>query len=326
MDRHVSRLEHFPNEILIEIFKNLDVRTLFHAFYNLNSRFSRLLQSLNHCLTIVTSRPDESHDDEIFFPYIRSLIIEDGIDITVNHLRNVRRIILQYSPGYSIRNFELNIAFNVEYFSIVCLDSSMLSLSTDFIRKIFSDGFPCLKSCCLYGNTPILVTEGWTESPSLLIFKTGYIRYGSYKAILASSPNLYSFQFSKWLLDKPTYTRNRHINLKRLTIDLSPDEFLNHHRWDDYFLLIPKLERLILNVTLYEPKNVKPIEDFDWFASMINNYLSMLQRFSCHVIFHRSTNVDQIKHEDFINKLKNNFEKKHNHRYQSKVAFKFPQD
>jgi hypothetical protein len=137
MDKNLCKFEYLPNEILIEIFKNLDARYLFQAFYNLNSRLNILLQSLDDCLTIFTPDSNSSIHDEVFFPYIHTLIIQNGLDIMFDHLINVRRVILHDHPRYFIRNLQINIPSNLEYLSILSKHLWLLAFSTDFIQKLF---------------------------------------------------------------------------------------------------------------------------------------------------------------------------------------------
>lgn len=110
MDTDIGKFEYLPNEIIIEIFKNLDAPDVFRGFYNLNSRLNILLQSIDHCLTMVSSDTTESDDDEIYFPYIHTLIIKDGVGRKFDHLINVRRAILHYCSTHSMRDLKINLA------------------------------------------------------------------------------------------------------------------------------------------------------------------------------------------------------------------------
>jgi hypothetical protein len=324
MDKNVCKLEDLPNEILIEVFKNLDARYLFRAFYNLNVRFNNLLQSLNHCLTIFTPDSDVSVDDEIFFPYIHTLIIKNGLDIIFDHIINVRRVILHHCQRYSMTNLQINIASSVEHLSVLSTHPWLLNFSNDFIRKIFSNDFPYLKSCCLPHAAVILVNKKWTQSPSLRIFKIGYIRSNIYKSILSSCPNLISFKFSKLPLDESKFQVESHMNLKRMVIDLCLNDFLNSYCLNDHLLSVPKLEQLTIHVILRDSQNIMSIKDCNWFSSIIDSYLPMLQEFYCYLIFTPSTNINDNDNENILNQIKRKFEQIHNNnRYQSKILFKF---
>jgi len=319
MNENLSRLEFLPNEIFIEIFKNLDARYIFRAFYNLNTRFNTLLQSVDHCRTISTPNSNESIEDKVSFPYIHTLIIKNGVDIMFDHLINVSRVILHYYPKYTNKNLEINIASNVEYISVLSPNLWLLIFSTDFTRKIFSNGFPYLKSCCLPRKAVILSNEKWTQSPSLRIFKIGYIRSNIYKAILSSCPNLYSLKFTKWPRDRSTFlVKSPHMNLKRLVINLHGNDLLN-----DHLLCVPKLEQLIIYLILRDSQSLISIMDSDWFASVIDGYLPMLCRFDCYLIFTPSTNMNEIDKENILDQIREKFKQMHNERYQSKIVFKF---
>jgi hypothetical protein len=319
MGKNLCTLEDLPNEIFIEIFKNLDARYLFHAFYNLNIRLNILLQSLDHCLTVSTPDFNRSVDDEIFFPYVHTLIIKNGVDITFDHLINVHRLILHDTVKYSTRDVQVHIALNLEQFSVLSTHFSLFTFSTDFIQKTFSNDFPYLKSCCLSEKAVISSSEKWTESPSLRIFQTGPIRSNIYQSILSSCPNLYSLQFTKWPKDPYRFHIEPHINLKRMVIKFCFNDFLHHH-----LSSVPKLEQLVFRLLIRETQSLQALEDCDWFASIIESNLPMLRQFHCYVIFTAAANINEKDQENIRNKMKEKFEQIHKDRYQSKIEFKFP--
>ncbi len=51
------KLEHLPNELLLEFFNYMSLNTVLRAFYNLNNRFNCILFSSNIYLNILY------HDD-----------------------------------------------------------------------------------------------------------------------------------------------------------------------------------------------------------------------------------------------------------------------
>jgi hypothetical protein len=48
----ITRIEHFPNELLHEVFDYLDGGGIYYAFYNLNARFQHLITCLSFLLKI----------------------------------------------------------------------------------------------------------------------------------------------------------------------------------------------------------------------------------------------------------------------------------
>ncbi|CAF4646289.1 unnamed protein product [Rotaria sp. Silwood2] len=113
-------LESLPNEILIETFEYLDARDLFRAFYNLNSRFNELLQSLNEiCLILSIRDRDEVIDDTIFLPYVNTLIVKYKTDVILNHYTTIRRLILICLPYTRPYKLETIILPHLEYLSII---------------------------------------------------------------------------------------------------------------------------------------------------------------------------------------------------------------
>ncbi len=90
MNKYLFQLEFLPNELLIDIFQYFDARDLFRAFYNLNFRFNKLLQSLNNlCFTLLISNLDDKDDYDIFSPYINILILDHQAKIHLNHFPNI---------------------------------------------------------------------------------------------------------------------------------------------------------------------------------------------------------------------------------------------
>lgn len=323
MNKVVCKFEYLPNEILIEIFKYLDIRDSFHGFYDLNFRLNILLQSIDHCLTVISPDSNQSNNDEIYLPYIDTLIIKNGIDIKFEHVINARRVILHYNPTHSMINLQINLASNIEYLSILSNHIWLLSFSKDFIRKIFSNAFPYLKSCCLLEKTVILYNDKWTTSPSIRIFTVGYIRSRIFQSILSSCPNLYFLKFTKWSMDPSTCSVEPHMNLKHLVITISLEDFLDSNRLKNHFLSVPKLEQLHICTTLRDPPAVVSIEDSHWFSNIIESHLPTLQKFSCDIIFAPRTNMNKVDHDNVLNKMRENFQQAHKSQYISKIAFKF---
>ena len=77
MNDNLFRLELLPNEIFFELFQYFDAQDLFHAFYNLNSRFNRLLQSSDHLQLIYSMKQSNINQiDNIVSSYVCTLIID----------------------------------------------------------------------------------------------------------------------------------------------------------------------------------------------------------------------------------------------------------
>jgi hypothetical protein len=145
MSNNRSRLEFLPNETLIGIFEYFDARDLFHAFNNLNIRFNKLLRSVNHlCYTISIPYPDESSDDEIFSPYIYTLITNCNLDYQFCHFTNVHRLILDRYPNNALKYFHVENFRYLEHLS-VRVPHCIMQCPNDFHQNSLSNGFSHLK-------------------------------------------------------------------------------------------------------------------------------------------------------------------------------------
>ena len=310
-------IESLPNEIFMNIFKYLNVRSLFKAFYNLNSRFNSLLESCDNYLTIPTK---DLHELEFSFPYIRTLIANDDIDIPANQLINLRRAVLHPNSRVALQNFLMNLTSNIESLTVWYWADWMLILPNDVARKIFSNGFPGLKSCCLSDKIYLFDAEGWKQSPSLHIFQIGVITFDIYMSILESCPNLYSIRFRTPLDDQTTISTEKYVNLKRMMITLYANSCLNENRFSHYLLLVPKLEQLTIDLLACDHEGITRIENYGCFAPVIDRCLPMLGQFHCYVTFEETRRISKSKRDDLIEKFKENFYRAHNNRYKSKIV------
>ncbi|CAF4833030.1 unnamed protein product, partial [Rotaria sp. Silwood2] len=96
MNQCQSQLNDLPNELLNDIFIYFDARELFEAFYNINSRFNKLIQSFNQrqLMFHIKASNDTETNDKIFPFYVYTLIIDRGINVNLTQFPNVHRLFL----------------------------------------------------------------------------------------------------------------------------------------------------------------------------------------------------------------------------------------
>lgn len=108
MEKTRSRLEFLPNEYLLLCFQYFNAKDLFHAFYNLNSRFNQLLQSFYE-LRLVYQMKNIQYNDQIYPYYVYTLIINtdnDYINVNFQHFPNIHRLKLDAISKQIISQFK----------------------------------------------------------------------------------------------------------------------------------------------------------------------------------------------------------------------------
>jgi hypothetical protein len=316
----MNRFECLPNETLMEIFEYLDARDLFRAFYNLNSRFTKVLQSLNElCLIVSSSDRDQITHNTIFLPYIHTLVIKYHADVILNHYTNIRRLILFWLP-YKLEN---GIFPHLEYLLIDLKNSRSAFPMNRLHETIFSNGFPSLKYCFLPRIPTIHRTERWTKLPALRVLKVGHIGLFTYIAILSTCPNLhYLYFFEEKVLQTsavlPQYVK--HENLRRLIIEDKYIGPISHVGvLNEYLSCVPNLEYLSIHVMIDHLRNLQYLQEFDWLASIISLHLPLLRRFYFHLPIYRAKRIHKFMNDNVFSQLEQRFKIMHKDRFQSRL-------
>jgi hypothetical protein len=319
MDQNLSQLEYFPNEILIEIFENLDIKDLFQAFYNLNSRFNVLLHSLNN-LSFTISKNNYNDFSPCEFPIhcISTLINTAEVYIDLERFTHIRCLVLLALTFGHIQQLNNQTFPYLEHLSINFPTQSFPYNISRIIDKIFSNGFPRLQSCYLPKMDAITQNNIWSQVLSLRKLKVGKINVFIYKAILTSCPNLYFLKFIKSLSNKIPSSSEPHINLKRMII-VSPLWSSGQQSDINVFLsYVPNLEQLSIHQAEFGASTYQYLS-YDWLSSSILCYLSLLRRFNYYleIYYFGLTNTCDI--EKNLSQIKEDFKKIHNDQYQSRL-------
>ncbi|CAF4279829.1 unnamed protein product, partial [Rotaria sp. Silwood2] len=319
MDDIPSLLEILPNEIFINIFQHFDTRELFRAFYNLNFRFNRLLQSLNYLsLTIFKFHSNEINDYDIFVSYVYTLVIDYAVDIDLNRFVNLHRLTLLSPTSNQLKQVVSNNLSSLEHLSVGYEHFLFSYYIPDLCKKIFSNGFPCLKSCSLLEPRILEIIPNLTQTTQLCILKMDNIDLLAYKHILTLCPNLYLFQFTMLNQHEELYYIEPHLNLKKIIIKFQSliksisDCAMNH-----YLSYVPNLEQFIVYEINFDV-NITEYLDYNWFASLIDKQLPLLHRFKYYLHAYGVKQND----DNIINRIETNFKQIHNKRYQSRLILK----
>jgi hypothetical protein len=315
---NLSHLELLPNEILVEIFQYFDARDLFQAFYNLNFRLNILLQSLNNLyFTLLISNPD----DNIFSPYIHTLILNHRTTINLNNFTNIHRLKLIVPTHEQLKQLKYNHFPHLEYLSIGYQNNHFSHYMPHLYEKIFSNGFPNLKSCDLFEPRIIPQILSSKQSSSLCILKVEGIRILTYQVILSTCPNLYFLQFTAIDSSEKQCQVKIHNNLKRMIIKYVDFlDVLNDGDINLYLSYVPNLEYLILHRNNPDADIEKYLK-YQWLAVFIDCYLPLLRRFKCYFHVFKAKQLIKYDKENILKRIEANFKKIHNHRYQSQFIY-----
>jgi hypothetical protein len=320
MEKNIFQLEDFPNEILMEILKNLDVQNLFQAFYHLNFRFNTLLHSVND-LTYTIS--ENNSDDSILrhFPihHISTLMINAEISVDLERFTHIRCLILVTRTDVHIEQLLIQTLPSLEHLSINFPNQSSPYDISEIINKIFSNGYPRLQSFYLSETEAITENNLWMQVLSLRKLIVGKINIIAYKAILTSCPNLYFFKFIKYDCKETTLPPSEpHINLKRMIIALSIWLLGTKSDISIYLSCVPNLEQLSIHHEEFDT-HMKEYLFYDWLSSSIMHYLPFLRRFNYYLKISRYGLRNTSNIENNLHQMKEDFKNVHNDQYQSRL-------
>jgi hypothetical protein len=314
MNKNYSLLEILPNEIFIEIFQYFDARDLYRAFYNLNSRFNTLLQSLNNlCLTVGTI---ESNDFKIFASHVYALKLTGDVNINLNDFTNLHGLHL----STVLKQLETDTYPYLEYLTIVCTNRNIWLYFPVLCQKIFSNGFPNLKSCSLSESALIFKEPYFNQTSELRSLYVGEINLTSYQIILFECPKLEYFLFELHFSRGEGLLTNLYSKLKKLVImythfDLCPDD----DNIGDYLLCVPDLKELVI----YNVSHCNYIEhylDYKWVTLYVNRYLPSLEYFKFNFWLVDADESFRDDNKNILNQIEENFKQLHNDRYRSVLS------
>ena len=314
-----ARLEDLPNELLTDVFKNLNAHDLFRAFSQLNNRFDRLIRSFSYLqlmLHLETSNMIKTND-EIFPFYVHTLVVDPWINFNLHQYPNVRclslnsplpQVLEQLKPEIMPHLERLSVSYVFNMYEIVLLHD-----------KIFSNRFLHLKSCHLFEQETLMTMQQWTSAPSIRVLKTKLIDANVFTTILSACPNLLVLKFNlSPFSDTPTASQC-HSTLKRMIVEMQADDWLDDDSSLHGFLAcVPNLEQL----DIHRKTSWQPVKDrstnYDWFASMIAVHLPRLRRL--HVCLHLNRE-DSAADAALLDTMQRNFVDRHQHAYQARLDF-----
>ena len=319
MSEHLFSFECLPNEILIEIFKNFDIQDLFQAFYNLNLRLNTVLRSTNSLsFTISKNNYNDFKQFDFSKNQISSLIITSEIHVDLQQFPNLRCLMILTPTFPLVQQMNTQTFPMLEHLTIKFPGLSVPYTISGIVNKIFSNQLSHLQSCHLPKAEAIAKNEIWTQVPTIRILKVGVLNLPIYKAILASCPNLYLFQFIKSAPVNAVSSSEPHLNLKRMIIELPLWCTGNLFEIDSYLSQVPNLEQLTIHHTAFGT-NTKEYLTYDWLSSSISTHLSSLRRFNYYFDMFYFGSVNTFNVEHYLDQIRDDFKKIHNGKYESRL-------
>lgn len=302
-DDRVS-LEALPNEILCQICEYFDARDLYGTFFDLNLRFNRLLRSLPHLSLRFHSIYDDRIPDAslIFASQLYSLIIHAEQPISFVPFSGIRRLTIWYPTDEQLMQIDGRSFPHLEYLSIsyTVAKSSICNL----YEKIFSNNFPRLQSCFLYGRETPRNSSNWSESPRLQHVHVT----SNYPSILMACPHLTSLNLSMPKFHRYPIAASPHLHLKRLRLILtSITWFDDDQHLEILFRAVPNIERFSLHKIFSLTNAIDHLLQYDWLSSLLARYLPFLQQFIFHLYILNLFEIDRSEFDRSLTDVRESF-------------------
>jgi hypothetical protein len=304
MNDIISSIELFPNELLIEIFEYLSPYDLYKTFYNLNSHFNSIINSLENLRLILQEDWDNKQQVTPFFAtQISTLVIKHDELIHFSSYSNIHSLKLSMPTADQCNAIQPSLFPNLEYLYISNLFFS--DHSEQLCRLIFSPSFFRLRICQLDRMTLDDGHSYYSSTLRQLIISPSTWKSNMFKQIFNACPNLIhlrilrlrnlSFKLSS--NDIPLHTSLRHLHIHYNSIG---NQWYNQIDW--LLSIVPNLE----NFTCRIDQNELNIEfPFDLFACLLKQHVPNLINFKAKIPLKRflSKELNAIKrlHSLFIN-------------------------
>ena len=322
MKKHPTHFEDLPNELLADIFKNLDARDLFKAFSNLNARLNQLIQWFE-CLQLTFHLQTSNAikiNDELFPYYVHTLTVDPWINFNLHRFDRVRRLTLNSPLPHLLEQLKPELLPSLEHLSVTYLFTMYeIVLLHD---KIFSNRFPHLISCELLEKETLMTIQHWQTSPAIQFLKIQLIDVHIFQVILSACPNLCSLRFEMNSLDVPNL-QQVHLSLTYLTVELRDSDWGRDDRSLSGFLAcVPNVRRLEIHRRHYHADIETHLEVYDWLASILSSRLSCLRHF--HFVVQRigSEQLSLIFDAKAQKRLEDDFNELHKGSYKARLEFR----
>ncbi|CAF2872872.1 unnamed protein product [Rotaria sp. Silwood2] len=173
--KHISKFDILPNEILLEIFEYLPTVNIFETFFYLNQRYNRLLLSIRLRIDLLNiSKQVFDYYNYFLFPIASQCIIslrcEDIFDRLIHHIHLSNFISLEYLTITNIKKSTLQyiIPYLNKFTNLIYLN---LQISTELstTELYFQESMSSIEKCILNFNKRIIIEENKHHLESLII-------------------------------------------------------------------------------------------------------------------------------------------------------------
>ena len=292
-----TTLEHFPNELLLYLFEFIDIRDLFDGFWNLNTRFNRLLRSL-HKLALSLDRNDQNLID-FFSNQITQLILNTWENVDLKQFPNVQSLIIHQITSDQLHQLRSEVLPKLVHLST----SSLVEVTpiSQLAQRLFSNEFPNMRSLELsLIEIPHLRT--WHQSPALRAVTVQSNNPTLAPFILTATPNLQYLKVHFLSSTIPIFYHSLediHHSLKHFVL-LDPYHKLSFNHIHTLLSFVPNVSKIYLNFLCRIP--------FLRFARSLVNRLRDLQIFDCNI---DDASTDKLTDLDTIRQIHPCFHKIH---------------
>ncbi|CAF1175819.1 unnamed protein product [Adineta ricciae] len=266
-------LEHFPNELLLHVFRYTDTRDLFHGFYGLNQRFVSLLKSLQNRSLIIEK--NESKLICVFHCQIHKLVVDTCLNVDFRQFPHLKSLILCDLTENHLSQIRSKLMPNLTYLSVASTNTSWYL--TDLLSCIFSDELPSLTTVQLQNPIPVYSNISFNISLSLRSIAVCCRSSYTILNILSCCPNLRKLQMvvnenQVVLFYNTTIVSNYSVKTFILSDVYSMIDSNDIIKLLEY---MPNIERLRLSFTCSVP--------FIDFARIVIDRSPHLDKFDCHI-------------------------------------------
>ncbi|CAF3000021.1 unnamed protein product [Rotaria sp. Silwood2] len=281
-------LEHFSNELLIEIFEYLSVQDLYNGFYDLNIRFTSILASLTNLWGKLASNKDALLPAFRFFASCITMLdvdYEDPIDLSLFHA--IRSLRLAREPDCGI-SYSILALSNLERLYVTNHSSMIFEAKNPLSAFVFGNYFPRLHTCQL-SQVKLNKDYKWSIVPSLrsLCISTDDILV--YTQILQSCPSLdqLCIEFTNHKCMVSSFDCTPHQFLRRLNLYIQYIRLINSQTIDLLLSVVPNLIYFSIN-RIHNNRN--PLTD-DSLVPILHKRLPKLRHFHINRMYYRLVTI-----------------------------------
>lgn len=276
-----TSFESLPTEILFQVYEYFDVRALYILFFNLNRRFNELLR-FYPCAALRYQSPDDHLPlvgQTDFAERLRSLTIHSANRFPFDEFRHLRRLTLWYPTDEQLTDLR-DVSLNDLQLLSVTYTVAKASICALY-ERIFSNGFPSLRKCFLFGRETPRQTSAWRSSPRLEFVHLSW----NFSSVLHACPNLLALNLS--LATYPQSVRPlppRHGQLRSFRLTLTSIHWIHDENYlQILFASMPQLQHFVFDKIFSLTNSLENLFRTDWLSALLERHFPLLSSFVYHL-------------------------------------------